>query len=405
MTLFTFARRNARALTFGALHSFYSSPGQTFVIGLFVVAVGDALGISATEIGVLYLIATLGSSAILIFVGYWIDHIRLVHFSAAVVVGLAIACFVMAAATSQLLLLAAFFLLRLTGQGLMSHVEATATARTFDTARGRALSITALGVPLAELVFPPLAIIGIAVVGWRWTYLVMGLIALLVILPVTQWLLRTFKRAPPGMTKPEGEGQKLIAGLLGVVRSRYVLLIIPVLGIFPFHMTAVMFHISTIVADKSWSPSLLAVSFPVMAIVTVVGLVFSGHVIDRITARRLVPYTPLPLLAGIGVLAASDADWALPVSFALLGLSSGLARTTLTAVWAELFGVRSLGAIRSAVSMFFVFVSGVAPFIFGLGLDFGLSVSTTLWLMVAYGVLALIPAIAAQRLSEGELTA
>ena len=45
----------------------------------------------------------------------------------------------------------------------MVHVEATATARTFDRERGRALGITALGIPLAEVVFPPAVVAGIAV--------------------------------------------------------------------------------------------------------------------------------------------------------------------------------------------------------------------------------------------------
>ena len=95
---------------------------------------------------------------------------RLVHFSAAVIVGLAVACFVMAGAVNALTLFLAFFLLRLTGQSLMIHVEATATARAFDRERGRALGVTALGTPLSEVVFPPLAVAGIAFIGWRSTY-------------------------------------------------------------------------------------------------------------------------------------------------------------------------------------------------------------------------------------------
>ena len=207
MLLLAFARRNARPLLFGALHSFYSSPGQTYVIGLFVAAIGVTLGMGPAEIGGLYLAATLASAATLVLVGHYIDRVRLVHFSAAVVLGLAFACFVMALVSGPLMLFVAFYLLRLTGQGLMIHVEATATARTFDTERGRALGITALGVPLAIVVFPPLVIANIAAIGWRATYAWMGAIALLAIFPTTQWLLRTFKRAPPGMTRPEGEGQ------------------------------------------------------------------------------------------------------------------------------------------------------------------------------------------------------
>lgn len=392
MSLLAFARHNLRPLIFGALHSFYSSPGQTFVIGLFVAAIGTTLGMGPAEIGAIYLVATLCGGVTLILVGPWIDHIRLVHFSAAVVLGVAVACFLTALATGQLTLFFAFYLLRLTGQGLMTHVEATATARTFEAERGRALGITALGLPLGAMVFPPLAIAGIAAIGWRATYAAIGAVALLVIFPLTQWLLRTFKRAPPGMTRPQGESQRLIAGLLMMVRSRQVLLILPAIGLFPFHVTATMFHVTTIAAAKGWPPTVVAASFSTMAVAMAAGLFLSGQLIDRLSARRLFPFIFLPLLAGIALMAAVDAAWALPSAFALIGLGNGLSRTTFTAIWAEMFGIATLGTIRSAVFMYMVFMSGAAPFVFGLALDNGLSVSATLWWMTAVGLVFVVPA-------------
>jgi MFS family permease len=397
MSLLAFARRNPRPLLFGALHSFYSAPGQTYVIGLFVAAIASTLGIGAAEIGALYLAATLSSAGTIVFVGYWIDHIRLVHFSAAVVVGITIACFVTALATEPFTLFIAFYLLRLTGQGLMTHVEATATARTFSAERGRALSITALGIPLSEIVFPPLAIAGIAAIGWQATYAGMGAIALLVILPLTQWLLRTFKRAPPGMTKPEGERRNMIAGLAMLARSRYMWTILPALAIFPFHMTGIMFHITTIAAAKGWSIGVVAASYPVMAVTSVFGLFLSGQLIDRITARRLLPFVYLPLLAGVALLASYDSLWAMPIALGLMGFGGGMSRTTLTAIWAEVFGVASLGTIRSAAIMFMVVMSGLSPFVLGLAFDAGLGVSTTLWSMTIVGVIFLVPAMTTTR--------
>ncbi|MBN9022028.1 MAG: MFS transporter, partial [Rhizobiales bacterium] len=170
LSFLPFVREHARPLAFGALHAFYSAPGQTYCIGMFIAAVGGSLGMNPAEIGGLYLAGTVGSALTLLFVGQWIDHVRLVHFSAAVIVGLVVACLVMASAAGAFTLFLAFYLLRLTGQGLMIHVEATATARAFEKDRGRALGITALGLPLSEVVFPPLAVAGIAVIGWRSTY-------------------------------------------------------------------------------------------------------------------------------------------------------------------------------------------------------------------------------------------
>jgi MFS family permease len=356
------------------------------------------IGVGPAEIGGLYLAATLGSAFTLIFVGHWIDHVRLVHFSAAVVIGLACACFITALATGPLILFVAFYLLRLTGQGLMSHVEATATARTFDAERGRALGITALGIPLSIVVFPPLAIAGIEAIGWQATYAGLGAGALFVIFPVTQWLLRTFKCAPPGMTRPEGARRSLFAGLRELLRSRHFRLIVPALAIFPFHMTGVMFHIVTIAEDKGWSPTVVAASYPVMAAASVTGLFLSGWLIDRSSARKLFPMVPLPLLGGIALMAFASPAAIVPVAFALLGLADGFARTTTNAIWAELFGVATLGAIRSAAVMYMVFMSGLSPFVLGLALQSGMSVPAILWSLVGAGLVLLIPAAMSTRL-------
>ncbi len=391
MSFLSFARTHARPLAFGALHAFYSAPGQTFCIGLFIAAVGDNLGMNPAEIGGLYLAGTLGSALTLLFVGQWIDHVRLVHFSAAVIVGLAVACFVMASAAGPLTLFLAFYLLRLTGQGLMVHVEATATARAFDAERGRALGITALGVPLSEMVFPPLAVAGIAALGWRPTYALFGAVALVVLLPFTQWLLGGIRRAPPSRDKRGGAWRSLVAGLILLGRSKFVWAALPNLAVMPFFGTAVMFHITTIAGAKAWPVGLVAASFPASAAAHVIGLFASGYVIDRISARRMFLFQSAPIVLAVALLGVSSAPWALPLAFALIGLGGGLTKPVVTAVWAELFGLASLGTIRSAVAMYIVLMSATAPFVFGSLLEAGMSVDAILLAFAGAGFLCCLP--------------
>lgn len=391
MTFLSFVRQHARPLAFGALHAFYSAPGQTFCIGLFIAAIGESLAMTPAEIGGLYLAATLGSAVTLLFVGQWIDHVRLVHFSAAVVVGLAAACFIMAAAVGPLTLLLAFYALRLFGQGLMIHVEATATARAFESERGRALGITALGMPLSEMVFPPLAIAGIAALGWRPTYALFGAVALFGLLPLTQWLLSGIRRAKPPGGHRAGAWRGLLAGMALLVRSKFVWAALPSLAVLPFFVTAVMFYVTTIAAAKGWPLSLIAASFPASAIAHVVGLFASGAVIDRISARRMFLFQSVPIVLAVGLLGIASAQWALPVAFALIGLGSGFTKPVVTAVWAELFGLAVLGTIRSAVAMYMVLMSALAPFVFGTLLDAGHGVDAILRGFAVAGVLCLLP--------------
>jgi len=87
----------------------------------------------------------------------------------------------------------------------------------------------------------------------------------------------------------------------------------------------------------------------------------------------------------------------LPVTFACIGFSGGLTKTTMTAMWAEIFGPETLGTIRSAIAMYMVFVSALSPFVFGAALSAGMSVSAVLGTMAAVGVLLAIPPVAAER--------
>jgi MFS family permease len=399
LNLLAFAWRHARPLAFAALHAFYSAPGQTFCIGLFVASFGTDFGLDPAAVGALYLGATLASAATLLFVGHWIDHIRLVHFSAAVIVGLGIACLVTAAATGPATLFVGLYLLRLTGQGLMVHVEATATARSFERERGRALGITALGMPLSEMLFPPLVVAGIAAIGWRPTYAVIGAVALIVLLPFTQWLLYGIARSPRQEGGANGAFRRLASGLMVLLRSNYVWAALPAMAIFPFYATAIMFHVTNIANIRGWPSGLVAASFPVLALANVSGLFISGQIIDRISARKLFLFQMVPLLCGVVVLGAVDRAWALPTTLGLIGLSGGLAKTTLTAVWAELFGVETLGTIRSAVSMYMVFMSALAPFVLGAALAAGWSIGTIMAWFAVIGVGLIMPPIFAERMA------
>jgi MFS family permease len=399
VNFFAFVRQHARPLAFGALHSFYSAPGQTFFIGLFVSSFSATVGLNSATIGAFYLGATLASAATLLFLGHWIDHIRLVHYSAACIVGLAAACVLAASVVGPVTLFLAIYLLRLTGQGLMTHVEATATARTFDAERGRALGITGLGLPLSQLVFPPIAVAGIATIGWRPTYALVGAVALFGLLPLTQWLLSGISRSPRQASAGTGAWQRMFAGLVLLMRSRYVWAALPTMAIMPFYGTAIMFYVTTIAADRGWPLSLVAASFPAAAATHVVSLFLSGWIIDRISARSLFLVYPLPMLVGLTILASFGGAWALPTAFACIGFSGGLSQTTFTAMWAEIFGTEILGTIRSAVAMYMVFMTALAPFVFGALISAGVSISAILAGGVVVGLALMIPPAATRHLA------
>ncbi len=386
-----FVSRNWRALLFGGLHTFCSAPGQTIVVGLFIPSFSASFGLSAAEVGGLYLLANLASAATLLAIGHFIDVVPLRQFSAATIAGLAAGCMVLALAPHPAVLAFGFYLLRLSGQGLMVHIEATATARAFTADRGRALGITGLGLPLADALVPITVAAAIVAFGWRGTYEGIALVLVATVLPTAWWLARRMPADPRRATQSGGHLARLIGALGILARSRYVWAALPAFALLPFMLTGILFYAASIAEARGWPGGLIAASYPVMAISHVAALFLSGSLIDRFSGRILFALHPWPLLLGMAVLAFLSAPSAVPVALALIGISGGIAKTTGTAIWAELFGTANLGAMRSFVAMYSSLATATAPFTWGLLVDHGWEWRAILALFIGLGALAALP--------------
>lgn len=397
-------RNERRVLLFGVGCAFLSSPGQTYFISLFVAVVASTLGLGAAQLGSLYLLATLGAAGLLPLAGHWIDRLDLRRYILLVTLGLAVACGVMAAATGPVGLFFGFLLLRLTGQGLMTHVAAASVARYFEQYRGRALSIVAMGFPLAEGSLPAVVVVSIGALGWRETYILAGLVVLLVAAPVLVRLIWNRPRfiQPPGWKRP-GRPPRALDGMKVVVTTRFFWFALPILLFLPFASTALIFHIQPITAAKGWPSELVALGFTCYALGHVAGLLLSGGLVDRLGARIMVALMNLPMMAGIAILGLVDREPALLVFLALVGASSGLVHTTGSAVWAEVYGTAQLGTIRSFAVMLMVGGTALGPVALGFLLDGGTPIGRICVYLAAAGLAAaLLAVIDARRKVRGD---
>ena len=85
-------------------------------------------------------------------------------------------------------------------------------------------------------------------------------------------------------------------------------------------------------------------------------------------------------------------DAPLVASFYLLamGISAGLAFTSVVAMWAELYGVRHIGAIKSLVSATMVFASALGPPFMGVLIDAGVGMDVICLIFAAYVVVGTV---------------
>jgi MFS family permease len=72
----------------------------------------------------------------------------------------------------------------------------------------------------------------------------------------------------------------------------------------------------------------------------------------------------------------------------LMGISSGLYFTGLSALWAELYGPKHLGAIKSLTNAIMVFASALGPALVGSLLEWGISFVAISLLLAAFCLLA-----------------
>ena len=188
-----FKSLNFKVILFGFIFTFFSSFGQSFFLGLFNSSIRDALSITHGQFGSIYASATLLSSFILVWVGKKIDDFNILKFAAYVIALLAVSCFLFSKISSVFFLFFSIFLMRLSGQGLMSHTATTTISRFFEKTRGRALSTTWLGLSLAEFILPLLIIFLLTFVDWRNIWIVISIFVIVVLPIITFSLVKNIK--------------------------------------------------------------------------------------------------------------------------------------------------------------------------------------------------------------------
>jgi MFS family permease len=150
-----------------ALSMFFSGPGQTDSISIFIDYYIQDFSYSRSFVSGIYSVGTLAAGITLFFVGRAIDRLgqRLVMGAAGIL--LALACIWNAFLTGAVMMFIGFFAIRLFGQGSLTLVPNTLVPQWFVQKRGRALSVMAIGGFVGAAALPPLNTWLIHMVGWR----------------------------------------------------------------------------------------------------------------------------------------------------------------------------------------------------------------------------------------------
>ena len=374
----------------GAIGMVLTSPGQTYAVSVFIDYFIHDLGLSRSVVSTLYTVGTLIASFALPFVGRQIDRRGPRQVMTAVIIVFGLVCVYMGFVTSALMVGLGFIGLRMLGQGSLSLVSRYIINQWWVRRRGMVMGLAGIFTALmGGGAFPNLINALIPQFGWRSTYILLGLMIWLVMLPISLIFVRSrpedYGLQPDGVSSlldADGKTQAMPIEdnwtLAEATRRPVFWLLVGSLAAPSMLNTGLTFHIFSIFQDSGLNADVAAAAFVPIAAASALLHLAGGFLIDRIPARFLLSLSLL-FTALVLVMAPRLPTVEAALLFgAVMGASNGLSQTVSGVIWAKYFGRLHLGSITGVVSTLLVAASALGPMPMGVARDLMGSYSTVL---------------------------
>ncbi|HSP31932.1 MAG TPA: MFS transporter [Halomonas sp.] len=360
----TLLRDHRSVLSIAFLAMFSSSLGQSYFIGLFQAPLSDHLGLSVGQFGTAYAVVTLIAGFCMLRFGPSIDWINPRRFAAIVLSLLLTGVVLLTLSPWWWLGIVGLGIVRLCGQGMLTHLGNTLAAREFTAMRGRAIGLANLGIPLGEALLPPLVAVALIWSSWQtFWWLMCGVIAL-------PWLWLLLKAPWPSAPGVKPTKQTPHHGPRPFREKRFWLLM-PLLMALPITMTGLFIYQVQLTESLDSSLAVYALALTGMGIAKLPGALLGGRWVDKLGPVKLARFYLLPYAFAMIMaltIGGNISIWALMVGG---GLAMGAQELIASGLLIKLWGAEHLGRVRSALSAAMVFSTGIAPAVLGLALSAG----------------------------------
>jgi MFS family permease len=282
-------------------------------------------------------------------------------------------------AHSPWLLYLSFSLLLGAGTGALFSTTNTTTARWFVKRRGLAIGITTASGGMGQVFMAPLSTLLITHYDWRVSFVILGFIALLTLLPAGYLLKRDpadFGLLPDG-DKPEPnkvirpapiaseEGYSLREAWK--VREFWFLAIIWLLTSISVHL--LLTHLPPHAIDLGIPPLASAWIISFIGVGCIIGRFLDGRLSDRVGRKPPAILSAVLMFVLLLSLAFIKQLWGFCVFGLLVGYGWGGMGAVVTLLIADIFGIRSLGLILATISLGWNFGAAIGPSFGGLVYD------------------------------------
>ena len=364
-----------------ALGLFFSGPGQTYSISIFINHYIEKFNWSRSLISSFYSIATLISGLILTFIGRYIDRLGHRKMTTVISVLFGLVCIWMSFVFNRFMIFVGFFLLRLLGQGSMTLLPQTIVPHWFKQKRGLALSLLGVGGVISSSLLPPLNnwLINTYSLNFTWRFWAFLLIFLMA--PVGWFFIRN-KPENIGL-KPDGIGEEYTNNITPKVhisedpwtlkqsmgtRSFWFMNYCGVIS--ALVNTGLTFHMVSIVNNIGYSPGFAALILSITAMIKLPFTFIAGWLLDRLKVNIIKGINFLILSGAIILLLKADSKIALIIYGLVHGTFMAFDAVSTGVVWPNYFGRENLGSIRGFAMTTMVIGSALGPLPFGVAYDY-----------------------------------
>lgn len=379
-------------LVIGTIGVFCSMPGQTIGVSVFTDPVKDALGLSRNQFSNAYMIGTIISSLVIGRAGVWFDRYgaRYVAFFATLTLAITLllcsfsvhmSVFIKNLLSQDtwaipfLLMTILFFLLRFSGQGVLTMASRNVIMIWFDKNRGKVNMFSSIAISFGFSSSPLWVNALIDSGGWEnaWRYMAIGLLLFSVFI----YFLYKNKPEEYGLM-PDGGKVETVNGteakvtvyrqfsLKEAMDTRVFWMYGLMLAFSSFFSTGLSFHVVSIFASEGFpKEDAISIFLPGSVVAVTVSTIFNW-LSDRVPLKL---YLYLMLLGGI--LAAIgflflESPIGIPFLISGFGIMSGFYAVLNAIAWPRFYGRDHLGAITGKIMSFLILASALAPPVFSL---------------------------------------
>ncbi len=389
---------------------FFSAPGQTYSISVFINAYQAEFGYSSALMSFGYMIATILSGSLLVVMGKMVDRFGQRVMMVTVGILLALTAFYNSYVMNIGMIFVGFFLLRYFGQGSMTLIPHSLVPQWFEKKRAFAISLENMGGLLATLSIPAFNYWLITQVGWEQAWRFWGIALLVLFVPVVFF---TVINRPEdiglsidnnGSTSDDDKAKALAKlesesfTLKQALHTKEFWFIGLMSVIVPMFSTGVTFHFFRMMQQRQVGESQASFLIGMIAFPAFFMPFVARILIDQMKPKYVFLMTQIMIFMSMAFLAWFVNGTVSAMIFILFyGTAVAVQVVTLSTIWPTYFGRKYLGSIRGAATVFMVLSTAVGPFPLGLAYDLTGSFNPAIYLMMAMTIMAMFFALSIQK--------